>query len=472
MDSKWIKAKKYVEKKYPKLQGNSFWEKVASLYEGGFPMMNGSWSEEDIVKDITSQASQSGSPNSDAVAKSAVELAKNKMPQGVRPESPEYGAVLQGLASTYAGNNDPQQGQSQSMTASKPSVMTPSITQGSMSSSFTEDNYYKRASLVVQNSGSDITVYNRDKFDFSLSSNKSTATAIAIESNQTYEIKLRVITKGSTMWPGYWKKLEDNGIDSVLRIFIEGLSIQAQAMNNDPDRQISQSHFDSLSKTISKIVETYNKLWGKTHYQLVVIGTNRSERIPLITSCADELKKLSSFSIKKDLTEIMNEKPTAQWRDFTWVAIKNASGKAFKEEVSSDAFMDAVPENATVVGMPANTINTQAKKNFNKMKRKGFGAQLESKNTSLIDTPVVKDKGQNRVYYLKFPDGTVRAYDNKDERDYYKDTHPEAESVLATEFFDSLLDNEGDLAIEDALHFGDKVTPIATFSDEVKAQNL
>lgn len=468
MDNKWEEVKKYVSKRYPNASIAKFWEMTSFYYEAGFPMLDGSTSEEDIVKDISSSITGNNGQDATKIAQSAVELAKNKMPQQVKPETPEYGAMMKGLASQYAGADQNQQN---SFNSQQTSITRSGSITGN--SSFTEDNFYKRTQIVVQNTGSDITVYNRDKFDFSLSSNKNTATAIALEHGDSFEVKLRVITKGSSMWPAPWRELEQKGIDSVLRIFIEGLSIQSQTMNNDPDRYIGAQHFTSLSKTIAKILETYNKLWGRTHYQFVVIGTNLTNRIPLIMSSADEIDKLQGFTIKKDITEILNKKATAQWRDFTWVAIRNASGKAIKEEVTSDAFMDTVPENARVIGMPSNEINSKAKKNINKMKKYGFSAQLENtmKEKSLIDTPVIKPE-TNRTYYLKFPDGTVRAFDNKEEKDYYKDSHPESESILASEFFDSLLDNEGELNIDDAIHFDDKVVPIATFQKDVKAKTL
>ena len=65
----------------------------------------------------------------------------------------------------------------------------------------------------------------------------------------------------------------------------------------------------------------------------------------------------------------------------------------------------------------------------------------------------IKEKEHKRMYYLKFKDGSVKAFDSKEKRDRYRDYY-DAKTLKAHDFFDELIATN-DIGVTDTLDIDD-----------------
>ena len=482
VESNWEKAKEQADKKFKGKKDSSYWayvNKVSQRMSGineEIGSMSSSPVNNDVRQGLENTLRSGGEDNATQLAQSSIDLAQAKIPNEVDRNSPDYATMLSGLANKYAGTQQDVAGQPRSVSNGN-SIMGNSMFPAHESyksiEQIYEDNYYQHNSVVVSNSGSDMSYESsKDKFDFSLSSNSGRAVAIAVENGASFEVKLQLVTSTSTLWPHTWSCLEKgHNIQSVMKLTVNQLTMDSQYMRSDDTKVISSTYYNSLYKTISSIVKAYIKLWGKTSFQIMLLATNKGDKVEFIDGLAKELSKISGFSTDDKISDVLHTQNPIGGTVFYYVALKNSSGKPIKEEtiaedVTSDAFIGTVPENATVRGQTGAEINRQAKKNVDNMSRNGVSIQLEQDTDAykmkykmgsrLKTAPSITHQKANRMYYLRYKDGTVESFDNLDNRDAAKETNEDSEVIRASDYFNSLIDHVDSALRSDSIDIDDE----------------
>lgn len=474
VEKNWEEAKKLADKKFGGKKTNAYWSYVNSITQrksGLSEDMSSSPLDIEVRQGLEDTLRAKGADNANQLAQSSIDLAQNKIPDEVDKGSQDYATMLSGLASNYAGTSQSVAGNPVTPSQNKSimgNTMFPAHESYKSIEQIYEDNYYQHNSVVVSNSGSDVSYEgNKDKFDFSLSSNSGRAVAIAIENGASFEVKFQILTSSSSMWPSTWRSLEkENNIQSVLKLTVNQLTMDSQYMRADDSKNISSSYYASLYKTISNIMKAYIKLWGKSHFQCVVLTTNKGEKVQFIDGLAKELSSISGLKVDDSLSAKLHTLSPVGGNTYYYIAIKNSSGKPIKEEVveeevSSDAFMGAVPENATVFGQLGKDINDQSRRNVAKMKKKGLSAQLEAEEDTLAykmknkignrlpTAPSVTHQKANRMYYVQYKDGTVEAFDSSEARDAALDANDESTVIRASDYFNAIMDHSDSIWKDD-----------------------
>ena len=339
----------------------------------------------------------------------------------------------------------------------------------------------------------------RDPFEFELNSTQLISRAILMDQRYEYEAKFEVYRSNMAKWPKYWDFLKRHNVHEVMKLSVNQLDASGTYVRLMPDNNPIQGSIDRIIGAAVKAFQAYQKLWGKNHFQIVYLSTDSLSKAVFIKALATKLSSgITNLKIDADLSlEFMESNNTgiSSKQDFI-IVLKNSSGSSVKESKQSDAydrepgkhplpgekisiespafaktprlkdledlkdkdieedtessaFMAAAPENVAGLvdlstskdhrkpipfgGQTGDEINSDAHRHINQMKQ-GFGTQLESQ----------------RMYYLKFSDGHVEAFDSKEERNEARRAF-KSKIITSPELFDDLIDDEPIISKDDSI---------------------
>lgn len=279
-----------------------------------------------------------------------------------------------------------------------------------------EDNVYNHDFLLTKNnytfSGYPFDM-NRDPFEWELNSTKNLSRAFVIDAHFGFEVRFEVITDTMPRFPANWRVfLKPHGIKSILRMSVNQLMSDTNYMRLTPDStSLNPSSESNLIKTIVKVMKSYLRVWGKNHFQILVLSTDSGRKVNFLKNLSKKLVQIQGLKMYDNLAiEFMNAKGISTAKKQFYIVLKNSGGSSFHEEIDNEdttsAAFAASPENATAwVGQTGPEINADAKHHLDQMK-KGFGAQLTHKPKKLTE-----DHPESEDFEVYF-----------DEPDYEKDT--------------------------------------------------
>jgi hypothetical protein len=262
-----------------------------------------------------------------------------------------------------------------------------------------EDNYYNHVKVARSPNSNPQFDYdfstNRDNFEWEMNSTNIRSRALIVENRYTFEAIFKVMHSGMPRWPKTWDFLgKEHQINTVLQISVNQLNANVNYLRVTPDNTpINGSSAQNIINTMVKVMKSYGKIWGTSHYQIIVLQTNNPAKIDFQFKLAKALKKANAgLDIDAELSAEMCDIPMHLASTKTlYLVIKNSKGKKFKEsnteeideslvdeDTESTAFMNAAPENCTIAGQSGDQINKQAKKRLDAYATEGFGAKIES----------------------------------------------------------------------------------------------
>ncbi len=266
-----------------------------------------------------------------------------------------------------------------------------------------EDSIYNHSHITTSNNydyGSYDFYQQRDPYEFELNSTQLVARAMLIDQRYTYEMRFDVINETSPRFPQSWRFLKFHNVNKVLKISLNLLNSSTNYMKLTPDSTyiLNEEH---ISKIAGMAFKSYLKLWGKAHFQIIVISTENAGRLKFNQMLATELAKNSGIKINEDLSLEFTIKPT-EHTSFTtkpvfYIVLTNSGGGAIKEEIvdeetNSTSFMANAPENVEGLvdlstskgykkpipfgGQTGDEINADAQNHVNQYLKHGLNSQL------------------------------------------------------------------------------------------------
>lgn len=199
-----------------------------------------------------------------------------------------------------------------------------------------EDNIYNHMKVTTANNFP-YSSYNfdmqRDPFEFELNSTQLVARAIIIDQRYEFEARFEVMKSNSARWPRTWDFLKRHNIHEVLKLSINQLQANPSYMRLTPDNTpIAPALEANVISTVGKAFKAYQKLWGKQHFQLVVISTSADSKVHFIQGLGKELAKISNLKNDLDLAvEFMSIPNTISNHQEFFIVLKNSSGNKIKE---------------------------------------------------------------------------------------------------------------------------------------------
>jgi hypothetical protein len=137
-------------------------------------------------------------------------------------------------------------------------------------------------------------------------------------------------------FPQAWKFLLFHDIRHVLKISVNLLNANTNYMKLSPD---SAPIFNEtrIAKIAALAFKSYIKLWGKQHFQIIVIETENPMRLIFNTLLAKELAKITGIKIDQDLALEMTGKPlehtNVPGKPKLYIVLTNAAGGKIKESI-------------------------------------------------------------------------------------------------------------------------------------------
>ncbi len=221
-----------------------------------------------------------------------------------------------------------------------------------------EDNIYNHISVNTKStttaSGFNQEI-SRDPFDWELSSTEYIAKALIINQQYVYEVKFEIIRSNNAQWPKYWDCLKHHNVNEVLMLTTNQIKANSQYLTIEPESQSISSNKGQLITTIGKVFKSYQKLWGKTNFQVVVLHTEQEPSFQ--DELAIELQKSSNIKIDTELSDnfMRDLEHEIAHKDKYYVLLKNSSGRPIKESYVSKAYdkqtkrVHEVPEAGSVL---------------------------------------------------------------------------------------------------------------------------
>ena len=273
---------------------------------------------------------------------------------------------------------------------------------GSEEDTLNEDSIYNHSHITTSNNydyGSYDFYQQRDPYEFELNSTQLVARAMLIDQRYTYEMRFDVINETSPRFPQSWRFLKFHNVNKVLKVSVNLLNASTNYMKLAPDSTyiLNEEH---ITKIAGMAFKSYLKLWGKAHFQIIVITTENPGRLKFNQMLATELAKNSGIKINEDLSVEFTVKPTEHTsvssKPIFYIVLTNSGGGSIKEDIvdeetNSTSFMANAPENVEGLvdlstskghrkpipfgGQTGSDINSDAKNHVNQMK-KGLNAQL------------------------------------------------------------------------------------------------
>jgi hypothetical protein len=143
---------------------------------------------------------------------------------------------------------------------------------------------------------------------------------------------------GMPRWPKTWDFLtKTHAINTVLQISVNQLNANVNYLRVTPDNTpINGSSETSVINTMVKVMKSYGKIWGTSHYQIIVLQTNNPAKVDFQFKLAKALKKANSgLDIDAELSAEMCDIPMHLASTKTlYLVIRNSKGKKFKEGVN------------------------------------------------------------------------------------------------------------------------------------------
>ena len=241
-----------------------------------------------------------------------------------------------------------------------------------------EDNVYNHMKVITNNN---FPYQNyqfdamRDPFEWELNSTQLVARALILDQRYEFETRFEIVRSNMARWPRYYDVLKDNNIHEVLKISVNQLNANSNYMHLTPDSTAiapaSESH---VIKTMGQVFKSYMKLWGKSHFQVIIIGTESNNRITFNKNLAKELCK--NGNIKEDdqlAVNVMNNFAGNNTRMSNkprfLIVLKNSSGHKINEageDVIGSATIPAQPFEANLMGQTGEAIGAEQQIAVNK----------------------------------------------------------------------------------------------------------
>lgn len=201
-------------------------------------------------------------------------------------------------------------------------------------SGLAEDNVYNHMHITTNNNypySSYQFDTNRDPFEFELNSTQLVARAIIVDQRYEFEARFEVVRSNLARWPHCWMFLKDHDIHEVLKISLNQLMANSSYMRLTPDdAPIAPASADKVVTTMGKAFKAYQNLWGKSHFQVVLLSTGADTKVDFLQKLGKELAKNSNLKIDADLSEEFMNNGEGTKQKFC-IALKNSKGHTIKE---------------------------------------------------------------------------------------------------------------------------------------------
>jgi hypothetical protein len=220
-----------------------------------------------------------------------------------------------------------------------------------------EDSIYNHSHITTNNNydyGSYDFYQVRDPYEFELNSTQLVARAMIVDQRYTYEMRFQVMKETDARFPQAWKFLLFHDIRHILKISVNLLNANTNYMKLSPD---SAPIFNEtrIAKVAALAFKSYIKLWGKQHFQIIVIETENPMRLIFNTLLAKELAKVSGIKINQNLSLEMTGKPlentNVPGKPKLYTVLTNAAGGKIKEAIEEGIFTKGfkLPKNGIVI---------------------------------------------------------------------------------------------------------------------------
>lgn len=205
------------------------------------------------------------------------------------------------------------------------------------SSYIAEDNIYQHMNIMTRNdypfAGYNFDM-NRDPFEWELNSTKALSRAFVIDTHVGFEVRFEVLNEAKL--PAPWRQvLKPHNIRSVLKVSVGKFMADTNYMKLLPDTQpLNPSSETNLIKTIGKVMLSYQKVWGKNHYQIVVFNTGAGQRVNFLKALSKKLATIPAGM--KPYDKLAAELMGVQKQFF--VVFKNVYGSPIHEEYDAEFY--------------------------------------------------------------------------------------------------------------------------------------
>jgi hypothetical protein len=203
-----------------------------------------------------------------------------------------------------------------------------------------EDSIYNHSHITTNNNydyGSYDFYQVRDPYEFELNSTQLVARAMIVDQRYTYEMRFQVMKETDARFPQAWKFLLFHDIRHVLKISVNLLNANTNYMKLSPD---SAPIFNEtrIARIAALAFKSYIKLWGKQHFQIIIIETDNPMRLIFNALLAKELAKVSGIKIDQNLSLEMTGKPlehtNVPGKPKLYTVLTNAAGGKIKESIN------------------------------------------------------------------------------------------------------------------------------------------
>lgn len=225
----------------------------------------------------------------------------------------------------------------------------------------------------------------RDPFEWQLNSTLQVARAFVFDQRYAIETRFELIIPNTSKWPQNWKFLKTYDIDSVLKITVNQLNADYNYLRtrNSSDF-VSPASEDNIIKTMAKVLKSYEKIWGKNHFQIILLSTDTGRKVDFIRKLAKSFETISGIKIDTVMSSEFNH-PSINLPQKTiyHIVLRNSYGKKIREEKQTEetqtsASFSAVPADAGHnFKSDGEKINQDARKHLKQFHTLGVTAQLK-----------------------------------------------------------------------------------------------
>lgn len=155
-----------------------------------------------------------------------------------------------------------------------------------------------------------------------------------------------MIKEGSQLWEKKWDVLKDKKIDNVLHLDIQQFKTDTNWMDVTT-LSLSSSLFKRVAETVAKVLKSYQEVFVKNIFQIVIMSSNKQEEIKLLDSISKETGYGNSlYKYSKVISDLL----TKDTKTVYYVLMNKNSSKQITESVLEEKKAQAFITKAECLG--------------------------------------------------------------------------------------------------------------------------